>query len=226
MVRLFFMMAVPASPFDNKITVGYVYMLKLHHLVDDKIHARSTGPYSLVTQQPLGGKAQFGGQRFGEMEVWALEAYGAAYTLQEIITVKSDDIVGRVKTYEAIVKGENVPDAGVPESFKVLVKELQSLCLDVSVLNENDEVIDIKEDDDDIVADKGLGMDIGDIQPVMPAEEGMEEMLDEDLQNDGESEDDADLELDLSHLQITGIDPDEDFLGEDGIDLDDDTELD
>ena len=110
------------------------------------------GPYSLVTQQPLGGKAQFGGQRFGEMEVWALEAYGAAYTLQEIITVKSDDIVGRVKTYEAIVKGENVPDAGVPESFKVLVKELQSLCLDVSVLNENDEVIDIKEDDDDIVA--------------------------------------------------------------------------
>ena len=214
------------EPFDNKITVGYVYMLKLHHLVDDKIHARSTGPYSLVTQQPLGGKAQFGGQRFGEMEVWALEAYGAAYTLQEIITVKSDDIVGRVKTYEAIVKGENVPDAGVPESFKVLVKELQSLCLDVSVLNENDEVIDIKEDDDDIVADKGLGMDIGDIQPVMPAEEGMEEMLDEDLQNDGESEDDADLELDLSHLQITGIDPDEDFLGEDGIDLDDDTELD
>ena len=134
--------------------------------------------------------------------------------------------MGRVKTYEAIVKGENVPDAGVPESFKVLVKELQSLCLDVSVLNENDEVIDIKEDDDDIVADKGLGMDIGDIQPVMPAEEGMEEMLDEDLQNDGESEDDADLELDLGHLQITGIDPDEDFLGEDGIDLDDDTELD
>ena len=214
------------EPFDNLVTVGYPYYLKLHHLVDDKIHARSTGPYALVTQQPLGGKAQFGGQRFGEMEVWALEAYGAAYTLQEILTVKSDDVVGRVKTYEAIVKGENVPDAGVPESFKVLVKELQSLCLDVSVLNENDEVIDIKEDDDDIVADKGLGMDIGDIQPVMPAEEGMEEMLDEDLQNDGESEDDADLELDLSHLQITGIDPDEDFLGEDGIDLDDDTELD
>ncbi len=128
--------------FDNKVTVGYVYFLKLHHLVDDKIHARSTGPYSLVTQQPLGGKAQFGGQRFGEMEVWALEAYGAAYTLQEILTVKSDDVTGRVKTYEAIVKGHNVPNPGVPESFKVLVKELQSLCLDVRVLDENgDEII-------------------------------------------------------------------------------------
>ena len=117
--------------FDNKVTVGYVYFLKLHHLVDDKIHARSTGPYSLVTQQPLGGKAQFGGQRFGEMEVWALEAYGAAYTLQEILTVKSDDVTGRVRTYEAIVKGQNIPQPGVPESFKVLIKELQSLCLDV-----------------------------------------------------------------------------------------------
>ena len=121
--------------FDNPVTVGYVYFLKLHHLVDDKIHARSTGPYSLVTQQPLGGKAQFGGQRFGEMEVWALEAYGAAYTLQEILTVKSDDVTGRVKTYEAIVKGHNVPKPGVPESFKVLVKELQSLCLDMKVLD-------------------------------------------------------------------------------------------
>ena len=126
--------------FDNPVTVGYMYMLKLHHLVDDKIHARSTGPYSLVTQQPLGGKAQFGGQRFGEMEVWALEAYGAAYTLQEILTVKSDDIVGRVKTYEAIVKGENIPEPGIPESFKVLIKEMQSLCLDVKVLTENDEM--------------------------------------------------------------------------------------
>ncbi len=116
------------EPFDNKVTVGYVYFLKLHHLVDDKIHARSTGPYSLVTQQPLGGKAQFGGQRFGEMEVWALEAYGAAYTLQEILTVKSDDVTGRVRTYEAIVKGHNVPQPGVPESFKVLVKELRSPC--------------------------------------------------------------------------------------------------
>ena len=137
-------------PFDNPVTVGYMYMLKLHHLVDDKIHARSTGPYSLVTQQPLGGKAQFGGQRFGEMEVWALEAYGAAYTLQEILTVKSDDIVGRVKTYEAIVKGENIPEPGIPESFKVLIKEMQSLGLDVRVLSENDEEVhfaDASEDD-------------------------------------------------------------------------------
>ncbi len=141
------------EPFDNPVTVGYMYYLKLHHLVDDKIHARSTGPYSLVTQQPLGGKAQFGGQRFGEMEVWALEAYGAAYTLQEILTIKSDDIVGRVKTYEAIVKGQNVPKPGVPESFKVLIKELQSLGLDVKVLDKFDEEIDLKqtfEEDDDI----------------------------------------------------------------------------
>ena len=148
-------------PFDKKITVGYMYMLKLAHLVDDKIHARSTGPYSLVTQQPLGGKAQFGGQRFGEMEVWALEAYGAAYTLQEMLTVKSDDIVGRVKTYEAIVKGENVPEPGVPESFKVLIKELQSLALDVKVLSETSEEIEIGDDDDDIAqAAKELGLDI------------------------------------------------------------------
>ena len=144
------------EPFDNPVTVGYMYYLKLHHLVDDKIHARSTGPYSLVTQQPLGGKAQFGGQRFGEMEVWALEAYGAAYTLQEILTVKSDDVVGRVKTYEAIVKGQNIPKPGIPESFKVLIKELQSLGLDVKVLDKYDEEIDLKQtfdDDDDI----GLG---------------------------------------------------------------------
>ena len=141
--------------FDNPVTVGYMYYLKLHHLVDDKIHARSTGPYSLVTQQPLGGKAQFGGQRFGEMEVWALEAYGAAYTLQEILTVKSDDVVGRVKTYESIVKGQNIPKPGIPESFKVLIKELQSLGLDVKVLDENEEEIDLKQnfDDDD---DMGL----------------------------------------------------------------------
>ena len=137
------------EPFDQRVTVGYPYYLKLHHLVDDKIHARSTGPYSLVTQQPLGGKAQFGGQRFGEMEVWALEAYGAAYTLQEILTVKSDDVTGRVKTYEAIVKGHNVPTPGVPESFKVLVKELQSLCLDIKILGEDGEEVDLKDDDDD-----------------------------------------------------------------------------
>ena len=139
------------EPFDNLVTVGYPYFLKLHHLVDDKIHARSTGPYSLVTQQPLGGKAQFGGQRFGEMEVWALEAYGAAYTLQEILTVKSDDVTGRVKTYEAIVKGHNVPKPGVPESFKVLVKELQSLCLDVRVLDAQGEEIELREEEEDDV---------------------------------------------------------------------------
>ena len=139
------------EPFDQRVTVGYPYYLKLHHLVDDKIHARSTGPYSLVTQQPLGGKAQFGGQRFGEMEVWALEAYGAAYTLQEILTVKSDDVTGRVRTYEAIVKGENIPQPGVPESFKVLIKELQSLCLDVRILDENGDEIELKDDEDDYI---------------------------------------------------------------------------
>jgi DNA-directed RNA polymerase subunit beta len=148
--------------YDRDVTVGYLYMLKLAHLVDDKIHARSTGPYSLVTQQPLGGKAQFGGQRFGEMEVWALEAYGASYTLQEILTVKSDDVVGRVKTYEAIVKGENVPEPGVPESFKVLIKELQSLCLDVRVLSNTNEEIEIRESEDDISETaKELELDIG-----------------------------------------------------------------
>jgi len=131
--------------FDGAVTVGHMHYLKLHHLVDDKIHARSTGPYSLVTQQPLGGKAQFGGQRFGEMEVWALEAYGASYTLQEILTVKSDDVIGRVKTYEAIIKGENIPEPGVPESFKVLLKELQSLALDVRVLLDDNTEVEIKE---------------------------------------------------------------------------------
>lgn len=147
--------------FDNPVTVGYVYMLKLAHLVDDKIHARSTGPYSLVTQQPLGGKAQFGGQRFGEMEVWALEAYGAAYTLQELLTVKSDDVVGRVKTYEAIVKGENIPEPGVPESFKVLIKELQSLSLDVKVLTDDAQEVQIKEEDEDVKEmAKELGLEI------------------------------------------------------------------
>ncbi|MDU7114552.1 MAG: DNA-directed RNA polymerase subunit beta, partial [Peptoniphilus harei] len=136
--------------FDHPVTVGYMYMLKLHHLVDEKIHARSTGPYSLVTQQPLGGKAQFGGQRFGEMEVWALEAYGASHTLQEMLTVKSDDIVGRVKTYEAIVKGENIPQPGVPESFKVLIKELQALALEIQVLDENGNEVDLEVDEDEL----------------------------------------------------------------------------
>ncbi len=134
--------------FDNPVTIGHMHYLKLHHLVDDKIHARSTGPYSLVTQQPLGGKAQFGGQRFGEMEVWALEAYGASYTLQEILTVKSDDVVGRVKTYEAIIKGENIPEPGIPESFKVLLKELQSLGLDVRVLRDDNTEVEIGENID------------------------------------------------------------------------------
>jgi DNA-directed RNA polymerase subunit beta len=137
------------EPFDNRVSVGVMYMIKLAHMVDDKIHARSTGPYSLVTQQPLGGKAQFGGQRFGEMEVWALEAYGAAYTLQEILTVKSDDVVGRVKTYEAVVKGENVPEPGVPESFKVLIKELQSLGMDVKILSSDHKEISMLEFDED-----------------------------------------------------------------------------
>jgi DNA-directed RNA polymerase subunit beta len=136
--------------FDQPVTIGYIYMMKLAHLVDDKIHARSTGPYSLVTQQPLGGKAQFGGQRFGEMEVWALEAYGAAYTLQEILTIKSDDVQGRVKTYEAIVKGDTMLEPGVPESFKILVNELQSLGLKVSVEDDQNREIDLKDRDDDI----------------------------------------------------------------------------
>jgi DNA-directed RNA polymerase subunit beta len=142
--------------FEHEVTVGVMYMIKLAHMVDDKIHARSTGPYSLVTQQPLGGKAQFGGQRFGEMEVWALEAYGAAYTLQEILTVKSDDVVGRVKTYESIVKGDNVPEPGVPESFKVLIKELQSLGMDVKIMTENEEEIEMKDfdEEDDSSSDK------------------------------------------------------------------------
>lgn len=185
--------------FDNPVTVGYMYYLKLHHLVDDKIHARSTGPYSLVTQQPLGGKAQFGGQRFGEMEVWALEAYGAAYTLQEILTVKSDDVVGRVKTYEAIVKGQNVPKPGIPESFRVLIKELQSLGLDVRVLDQNRDEIDLKQnfDDDDMGFDPAsmrLGDDVlveSELEnyTINDAEEGDAELSDE--------EDSSDLFLDL-----------------------------
>ena len=147
--------------YDNPITVGYMYILKLAHLVDEKIHARSTGPYSMITQQPLGGKAQFGGQRFGEMEVWALEAYGAAYALQELLTIKSDDVLGRVKVYEAIVKGENIPEPGIPESFKVLIKEMQSLCLNVEVLSTTGEEIEMRELDEDIFRTaEELGIDI------------------------------------------------------------------
>ena len=149
------------EPFDRPVTVGYMYILKLSHLVDDKIHARSTGPYSMITQQPLGGKAQFGGQRFGEMEVWALEAYGAAYALQEILTIKSDDVLGRVKVYEAIVKGENIPEPGIPESFKVLIKEMQALCLNVRVMNEAGEEIEIRElDEDAFRTTESLGIDL------------------------------------------------------------------
>ncbi len=173
------------EPFDNLVTVGYPYYLKLHHLVDDKIHARSTGPYALVTQQPLGGKAQFGGQRFGEMEVWALEAYGAAYTLQEILTVKSDDVTGRVKTYEAIVKGANIPKPGVPESFKVLVKELQALCLDIRVLDENGNEIELKdeEDEDEIVytADHETELVVGTTEEVLDAGFVIDEDSPEDI---------------------------------------------
>jgi DNA-directed RNA polymerase subunit beta len=149
------------EPFKQQVTVGYMYILKLLHLVDDKIHARSTGPYSLVTQQPLGGKAQFGGQRFGEMEVWALEAYGAAYTLQEMLTIKSDDTVGRVKAYEAIVKGENIAEPSIPESFKVLLKEMQSLALDVSVISEDGGEVEVREEDDELLrAAEELGIDL------------------------------------------------------------------
>jgi len=148
------------DPFDSDITVGYIYILKLLHLVDDKIHARSTGPYSMITQQPLGGKAQFGGQRFGEMEVWALEAYGAAYALQELLTIKSDDVRGRVKVYEAIVKGENIPEPGIPESFKVLIKEMQSLCLNVEMLSAGEEVELRELDEDAFRTAESLGIDI------------------------------------------------------------------
>ncbi len=188
------------EPFENDVTVGCVYMLKLHHLVDDKIHARSTGPYSLVTQQPLGGKAQFGGQRFGEMEVWALEAYGAAYTLQEILTVKSDDVVGRVKAYEAIVKGENIPEPGVPESFKVLIKELQSIGLDIKVLSEDAKEILIQDDDDDDdISEKARKLDL-DVEGVDPDKEGAVPKSTSEATYDADAED-AEME-DLSDDEI------------------------
>ena len=191
------------EPFDNPVTVGLTYYLKLHHLVDDKIHARSTGPYSLVTQQPLGGKAQFGGQRFGEMEVWALEAYGAAYTLQEILTVKSDDVVGRVKTYEAIVKGENVPDPGIPESFKVLVKELQSIGLDIKVLNEDEEEVSLRDDEDDDIATTAREVDL-DINGQV-VEKAPEKPVDDYADNDAteDDSDSGDIIADMGNFTIT-----------------------
>ena len=175
----------------------------MHHLVDDKIHARSTGPYSLVTQQPLGGKAQFGGQRFGEMEVWALEAYGAAYTLQEILTVKSDDVVGRVKTYEAIVKGENVPEPGVPESFKVLIKELQSIGLDIKVLNEDEEEISMRDSDDDVTETaRDLDLNIDGEIPAVAAVETDEYTVDENSVEDAE----FDLVADIGNFNMEAKD--------------------
>jgi DNA-directed RNA polymerase subunit beta len=189
------------EPFDNLVTVGIMYILKLHHLVDDKIHARSTGPYSLVTQQPLGGKAQFGGQRFGEMEVWALEAYGAAHTLQEILTVKSDDVVGRVKTYEAIVKGENIPEPGVPESFKVLIKELQALCLDIKVLNDENEEVTLKEFVDEDMANLEVNIE-GTEEVIMQEPEGT--IADDSYdQNPDEDIDDIDYDesVDIEELE-------------------------
>ena len=201
------------EPFDNLVTVGYVYFLKLHHLVDDKIHARSTGPYSLVTQQPLGGKAQFGGQRFGEMEVWALEAYGAAYTLQEILTVKSDDVTGRVRTYEAIVKGHNIPKPGVPESFKVLVKELQSLCLDVRVLDENGRKIELQGDDGDDAGDNMRDRNYYDSSEDEFASGGYQ------IDNIDESDDIYD-DLDMSDIDDTGIEDSDDYEDEDMFDFD------
>ena len=199
------------DPFDHPVTVGVMYMLKLHHLVDDKIHARSTGPYSLVTQQPLGGKAQFGGQRFGEMEVWALEAYGAAYTLQEMLTVKSDDTVGRVKTYEAIVKGENVPEPGVPEGFKVLIKELQALGLDVRLLSPDNEELELKENIDDgidfNIDDKKVGTDVVDMNDLHDGYEEEEAVLADEEQEDDEAlfEELSDEEIELADTDL-GVD--------------------
>jgi DNA-directed RNA polymerase subunit beta len=200
--------------FDNAVTVGYMYILKLLHLVDDKIHARSTGPYSLVTQQPLGGKAQFGGQRFGEMEVWALEAYGASHTLQEILTVKSDDVVGRVKTYESIVKGENIPEPGVPESFKVLIKELQSLALDVKVLTEENEEITIRESVDEDVEDLGADMeareDMDFTSLQYKGEARTEDDLYEDFEGDTEGTEEFEVEMDFDELLLNEEEIEED----------------
>ena len=217
--------------FDHPVTVGYMYMLKLHHLVDDKIHARSTGPYSLVTQQPLGGKAQFGGQRFGEMEVWALEAYGAASTLQEILTVKSDDIIGRVKTYEAIVKGNNIPEPGIPESFKVLIKELQALALDVRVMSGDNKEIKLRETseyDDAATVDRMLKEADRQAEAKRAREEAREEerarkaQLEADEESDEDAEpDDNELDKEFNEKAQAGLEPDDDM---DDVDDDDSSE--
>jgi len=220
------------EPFEQKVTIGYMYILKLLHLVDDKIHARSTGPYSLVTQQPLGGKAQFGGQRFGEMEVWALEAYGAAYTLQEMLTIKSDDTVGRVKAYEAIVKGENIAEPSIPESFKVLLKEMQSLALDVHVQTDEGREVEVREEEDELLrAAEELGIDLSpgslravgqqptteeveegqervDQDLVLPADESLGDLEDVEVSDEQEAKEEADAEVgplgekDLVDLEI------------------------
>ena len=201
------------EPFASPITVGVMYMLKLHHLVDDKIHARSTGPYSLVTQQPLGGKAQFGGQRFGEMEVWALEAYGAAYTLQEILTIKSDDVVGRVKAYEAIVKGENIPEPGVPESFKVLVKELQALGLDVRLFSEDNKELELKEHIEDGIDYEDVEKDRALTEDDVLIHEDLEDGYEEEEMVDNEDEEDSDELFDDDNL-----DDDDSIYDNDGFD--------
>jgi DNA-directed RNA polymerase subunit beta len=199
------------EPFDNPVTVGIMYYLKLHHLVDDKIHARSNGPYSIVTQQPLGGKAQFGGQRFGEMEVWALEAYGAAYTLQEILTVKSDDINGRRRAYEAIIKGQNIPTPGVPESFKVLVKELQSLALDIRTLDKDGNDIQLStlcNDEDDSFPYSGRP-DMALIDDIVDNSVETDDIEDSFLINDADEDDDFSYEEEEAYDEFDGIDDDE-----------------
>jgi DNA-directed RNA polymerase subunit beta len=202
------------EPFEEQVTVGYMYILKLLHLVDDKIHARSTGPYSLVTQQPLGGKAQFGGQRFGEMEVWALEAFGAAYTLQEMLTIKSDDTVGRVKAYEAIVKGENIAEPSIPESFKVLLKEMQSLALDVNVVSEEGQRTEMRDEDDDLLrAAEELGIDLSGVRAPAGA------AADETLESEDSSEA-AGAEGEPGGPDATPVEAGEEELVDDGLDVD------
>jgi len=209
------------EPFAEQVTVGYMYILKLLHLVDDKIHARSTGPYSLVTQQPLGGKAQFGGQRFGEMEVWALEAFGAAYTLQEMLTIKSDDTVGRVKAYEAIVKGENIAEPSIPESFKVLLKEMQSLALDVNVVSEEGQRAEMRDEDDDLLrAAEELGIDLSGVRAVPTDGEEVPEGEDttEDSANGSEPDapepDEDGLAEDILDIEALAVDPDAELAEE------------
>jgi DNA-directed RNA polymerase subunit beta len=215
------------EPFEETVTVGYMYILKLLHLVDDKIHARSTGPYSLVTQQPLGGKAQFGGQRFGEMEVWALEAYGAAYTLQEMLTIKSDDTVGRVKAYEAIVKGENIAEPSIPESFKVLLKEMQSLALDVNVVSEEGQRAEMADEDDDLLrAAEELGIDLSGVRQTdgQAADEAVEGSDDTDAADEtDEGEPDAEApDIDLeADIDLGDLGSDDDLVVDEPVEVED-----